>query len=540
MTIASEFSPHRRTLLLGGAALVGLAACKPKGPTTEAAGPVAKTRAGSVRGRTEDGVYTFKGVRYGATTAGRRFLPPAPPTPWTDVQPALDYGASSPQIAAGNGGGLYASWINLRPQSEDCLFLNVWTKGLADGKKRPVMVWFHGGGYATGSGSSKGYDGVRLANRGDIVLVTVNHRLNVFGYTYLGNIGGAAYADSGNAGNLDMIQSLEWVRDNIAEFGGDPGKVTIFGESGGGGKVSTLLAMPKAAGLFHRAIVQSGSTLAVRTTEVATTASKALLGACGVKSAEDLAALPVEKLLAAITPAKPPAGEPAPPPAVPTPGPTMDGRQLPRQPFAPDAPATAKDVPMLIGTTKDEQAGLMGARDPKTFDLTWEDLPGRLSALADRGLDPVKAIAATRALYPDANAGYVFFIINTEMGMRRNAILQAERKAAQGGAPAFMYMLAHETPVDGGKWHSPHAYDLVFMFDNVAKSASFVGDDKDAQKVADAMSSAWIKFAHEGNPGWDSYSAEHRAVMVFDTTSKMVVDPRSQERILYSNLKDPA
>ena len=528
------FSPDRRMLLLGGAALVGLAACK-----AAAREPIAATRAGKVRGKVEEGVNVFKGVRYGATTEGRRFLPPQPPQPWTGTLDALEYGASSPQNPAGNGGGLYQSWQNPRPQSEDCLFLNVWTKGLADGKKRPVMVWFHGGGFATGSGSSLAYDGVRLANRGDVVLVTVNHRLNVFGYTYLGKAGGAAFADSGNAGNLDMIQSLEWVRDNIAEFGGDAGNVTIFGESGGGSKVSTLMAMPKAEGLFHRAIVQSGSTLAVRTAEAAAETSQAFMDACGAKTAEELQALPEEKLLSAIL--VPGGAVPgAPPPGGGTPGPVMDGGSLPRQPFTPDAPPGTKSVPMLIGTTKDEQAGLMGARDPKLFDLKWEELPEKLASFKARGLDVTAAIAKTRELYPDLNAADVFFVIQTETGMRRNAILQAERKSAQGGAAAYMYLLTHETPVDGGKWNAPHAYDLVFMFDNVAKSASFVGEDPNAQKVADAMSTAWIKFARDGNPGWDAYTADHRAVMAFDTESKVVIDPRSEERQMYAGLKAPA
>ena len=531
MTVQSRgFAPDRRMLLLGGTMLVGLSACGVGGP------PVAATKAGKVRGVVEDGVKAFKGVRYGATTEGRRFLPPQPPAPWTETKDALEYANSSPQNPAGNGGGLYQSWQNPRPQSEDCLFLNVWTRGLADGKKRPTMVWFHGGGYATGSGSSKAYDGVRLATRGDVVLVTVNHRLNVFGYTCLDAVGGEAFAGSGNAGNLDMIQSLEWVRDNIAEFGGDPANVTIFGESGGGGKVSTLLAMPKAQGLFHKAIVQSGSTLQVRGAEAAAGMTKAFMAACGAKTVAELQALPKEKLLEAIlvTPGAP-AG--APPPGGGTPGPVMDGGSMPRQPFVPDAAETGKAVPMLIGTTKDEQAGLMGARDPKLFDLKWEELPEKLASFKARGLDVTAAIAKTRELYPDLNAADVFFVIQTETGMRRNAILQAEAKAAQGGAPAFMYLLAHETPVDGGKWNSPHAYDLCFKFDNVAKSASFIGNDPNAQKVADAMANAWIAFAKTGNPGWEAYTPDKRNVMVFDTESKVVVDPRSDERQMYAGLK---
>ena len=212
----------------------------------------------SVKGALEDGIAIFKGVRYGADTATTRFQPPQAPEPWTDVKDALGYANSAPQPASGDGGGLFASWRPNPPlpASEDCLFLNVWTPA-ADGKKRPVLVWFHGGGFSTGSGSSYAYDGVRLAKRGDVVVVTTNHRLNQFGYLNLAAYGDQ-FADSGAVGALDMVHSLEWVRDNIEAFGGDPSNVLIFGESGGGSKVCTLMAMDKAKGLFHRAVVQSG------------------------------------------------------------------------------------------------------------------------------------------------------------------------------------------------------------------------------------------------------------------------------------------
>lgn len=525
-TAPTRTGVDRRMLLAGTAALLGLAAC---GGEPAAAEPIATTKAGKVRGKVEDGVQVFKGVRYGATTEGKRFLPSSAPEAWTGTVEALEYANSAPQGPAGNGGGLYASWANARPLSEDCLFLNVWTKGLDD-KKRPVLVWFHGGGFATGSGSSLAYDGVRLANRGDVIVVTVNHRLNAFGYTYLGGLGDPAFKDSGNVGNLDMVLSLEWVRDNIAAFGGDPANVLIMGESGGGSKVSTLMAMPAAQGLFHRAVVQSGSTLAVRTADQATASAKKLMEAAGVKTIAELQALPQAKLIEAM--ATPGA----------TGGPVMDGGVLPRQPFTPDAPEISKSVPMLIGTTKDEQAILSGARDTTLFDLTWETLPAKLGALIiPRGLDAAKVIATTRQLYPDATAPEVYFVVGTEIGMRRNAIRQAERKAAQGGAPAFMYLLNWETPVDGGKWGSPHALDIAMMFDNVGKSASFVGDGAaNAQLVADKMADAWIAFARTGNPGWAAYDTQKRATMVFDVASQVVDDPRSQERVMYANIKDAA
>jgi para-nitrobenzyl esterase len=519
--------PDRRMMLLGTAAAVGLTACNggSEQAQSDPTSPVANTTYGPVRGTVEDGVAVFKGVRYGATTEGRRFLRPQPPEPWSDPADALAYGATAPQNPGGDGGGLYAAWRRDIPAiSEDCLFLNVWTPAVGDGVARPVMVWFHGGGFATGSGSAGVYDGVRMANRGDVVMVTVNHRLNAFGYTYLGDVGGPAFADSGNVGNLDMVLALKWVHDNIAAFGGDPNIVLIMGESGGGSKVSTLMAMPEADGLFHRAVVQSGSTLSVRTTSAAAATAERLLEACGVATAEELQALPMETILTAMDET---AGLGF--------GPVMDNRSLPRQPFTPDAPAISADVPMLIGTTKDEQAILAGAGDASLFDLTWAELPTRLEG---RDIDAEAAIAMTRELYPDASPGEVYFVITTEIGMRRNAIIQAERKAEQGVAPAFMYLLTWETPVDGGKWLSPHALDVVFMFDNIAKSDTFIPPEnaEEAQPVADAMADAWIAFARNGNPGWEPYTPENRAVMVFDEVSQVVIDPRGEERRFYAGL----
>ena len=246
-------STNRRYVLKGAIAAALVATLDLPVAFADAAAPVAVTKAGKVRGKVENGVSVFKGVRYGADTATTRFQAPRDPQPWNDVLDAFDYGNQTPQPSAGDGGGLFKSWANRRANSEDCLFLNVWTPALAgnlrDGKKRPVMVWFHGGGFSSGSGSSNAYDGVRLAKRGDVVVVTVNHRLNVFGHLYLAGIGGQKFADSGNVGVLDLVHSLKWVRDNIAEFGGDPGNVMIFGESGGGAKVTTLMTMPAAQGI---------------------------------------------------------------------------------------------------------------------------------------------------------------------------------------------------------------------------------------------------------------------------------------------------
>jgi para-nitrobenzyl esterase len=492
-------------------------------------GPIARTRAGQIRGATLEGVHVFKGVRYGATTEGRRFQAPQPAQAWNGIVDALDFGAQSPQTRPTNT-SLFRTWANPRPASEDLLFLNIWTQGLRDGKKRPVMVWFHGGGFSTGSGASHAYDGTRLARKGDVVVVTVNHRLNAFGYLYLARLStDPALADSGNAGNLDMLLSLRWVRDNIAEFGGDPGNVLIFGESGGGAKVSTLMTMPAAQGLFHKAVVQSGSMIRAQTPESATASAKAFMHALGLAPEQvgELRTLPLQKLVEALNSLTPAAGVNF--------GPVLDGRSLPRHPFDPDAPPASANVPLLVGTTKDETTLLIGGRDPSAFAITWEELPSRLLAHT-QGLDQAQLVADLRKLMPHASASDLFFTVTTARNFRNNALRQAELKAQQGTAPAFMYQLNWETPVEGGKWKSPHALEIGMVFDNVAKSAAMSGVSPEAQKVADHMSAAWLNFAKTGDPGWPAYHAATRATMIFDVESRVVQDPDRELRVLLAKL----
>jgi para-nitrobenzyl esterase len=513
----TSFETSRRAVVAGAAAL-GIA-----GPAYAQAAPIAATKAGQVRGTRVDGIYAFKGVRYGATTEGRRFMPPLPPTPWTGVQDATDFRNHAPQLGADRP-KVYDSWANPRPESEDCLFLNVYTPGLRDGRRRPVMVWFHGGGYTSGSPSSHYADGTRLAKRGDVVVVTVTHRLNAFGYLYLAHLD-PALADSGNVGNLDMIAALRWVRDNIAEFGGDPGNVLIFGQSGGGSKVSSLMVMPGAAGLFHRAVVQSGSAIRSTTVDAAQASTARVMRALNLPvSAEGVArlkAMPRTQLSAGIVDAGGSYGT------------VVDGRSVPRHPFDPDAPAVSRSVPMLIGSTTDETASLIGGRDESLFSLTWDTLPARLSQNL-QGMDVNRVIAELRRVYPNDKPSDIFFTATTNRQFRRNSILQAERKAAQGGAPAYMYLFAWRTPVDGGKWKSPHSVEHAFVFDNVAKSASMVGAGAEQQRVADAVANAWIRFARSGNPGWAPYTPARRTTMVFDAVSRTVDDPRREERVLFA------
>jgi para-nitrobenzyl esterase len=498
----------------------------------DAARPVAMTQYGPVRGSVEDGVLTFKGVRYGADTRSTRFAPPAAPTPWAEPVDALAYGPSAPQPARGRL-SLFDSWLpDPDPgTSEDCLFLNVWTPAL-DGGKRPVMVWLHGGGFTTGSGSSNAYDGVRLTNRGDVVVVTVNHRLNVFGYLYLDEYGDE-FAGSANAGMLDLVASLEWVRDNISEFGGDPDNVLIFGESGGGWKVSTLMGMGAADGLFHRAVVQSGPGLTLMEPETASAATSALLAELGLEAetVRELHTLPVETIAAAAA-------------SLAEKGvsvgnrPVVDGVHNLRHPFTPAAPEQSADVPLLIGSTRTEMSMLAGAGSRELFDLTWESLPAAIEN-SFPGVDAQAVIDGYRELHPDIDAVNLFFEALTDNSLfGRGSFTLADRKAEQGGGRVFQYYFNWPSPVEGGMWSATHALDIGFVFDNVAKSASMSGTGERQQALADVMSEAWLAFArsgdpnHPGLPEWPAYDPETRATMVFDDVPVVVNDPRGRERAI--------
>lgn len=497
--------------------------------------PLLRTNYGPVTGSREGDVRVFKGVRYAADTAGRRFQPAQAPARWTKPIDALEFGDQCPQIAGGDT-HLFDSWKNERQASEDCLSLNVWTRGLGDGKKRPIMVWLHGGGYVTGSGASFGYDGVRLANRGDVVVVTINHRLNAFGYLYLPGITkDPRYADASNVGSLDIVRALQWVHDNAAAIGGDAGNVTIFGESGGAAKVATMMAMPGAKGLFHKAIGQSGSmSLAGFSPEFGTTIASDLIATAGLDATkiDALATMPIADLVKVMQKSRSRGANFRPVP---------DGRSLPRQQFDPDATTVSRGVPLLVGTNRTETTLLIGGSDPSVFTMSWEDLPRRIAPFLAGG-DANSIIAKMKETYPSESASDLFIRMSTQRQYRRTAITQAERKVAGGGAPVWMYRLDWQTPIDGGKWRTPHALDIAFVFDNVAKSTSISGSGTDQQRLADLMSDAWIAFARTGNPGtkalpaWPRYDAKHRATMIFDVTPKLVNDPDPVERSLFEAL----
>ncbi|MGX9190151.1 carboxylesterase/lipase family protein [Stenotrophomonas sp. Ker107b] len=511
----------RYALMLGATSLPLLPAfAGVPGPRHDAA-PLARVRGGRVRGQLEQGIHVFRGLPYGADTAPRRFQPAVQEAAWRGVRDALAYGNAAPQ--GGSEG----------PGSEDCLYLNVWTPALRDGGKRPIVFYIHGGAYNNGSGSDPLYDGSALCRRGDVVVVTVNHRLNVFGYLYLAQLGDARFADSGNVGQLDLVQALQWVRQHAHEFGGDAGNITVMGQSGGGAKIATLMAMPAARGLFQRAWTMSGQQVTAAGPRAATQRAQIAMQAVGAADAEALRTMPMEALLAA-TRARDPSRVENSSLYV---GPVLDGRSLPVHPFWPEAPAQSAGIPMVIGNTHDETRAFLG-NDPANFALTWETLPAKLEKEQYVDLLPSVVIAEYRRLYPHYTPSEVFFAATTAGRSWRGAVEELEARARQG-APTWAYQLDWGSPLDGGKFGAFHTLDIPLVFDTTDRPGSRTGDSEAATRVAATMSEALIAFARHGDPNhgglprWQTYSLARRETMLFDTPSQQADDPRGGERRLY-------
>jgi para-nitrobenzyl esterase len=492
-----------------------------------------ETTLGAVAGSQNDGILAFKGIPFAAPPVGaNRFRPPQPAMPWTGTRDATRYGPIAPQTPS----PLESLFGGPQPeQSEaDCLTLNIFTPG-ADGARRPVMVWIHGGAFVTGSGSTPWYDGTAFARNGDVVLVTINYRLGALGFLHLDDVGGEAFAGtgSGNVGILDQVAALEWVRDNIEGFGGDPNNVTAFGESAGAMSVGTLLGLPAAKGLFVKAIPQSGAAHHARPTEEASEMARRFLAEAGLSAdANGVAALrelPLDALMAAqasLLPKTAASGGLAFAPVV-------DGIVLPERPIDAIGGGSAADVAVLIGTTRDEMK-LFSMMDPSLTDLDDHKLVRRGAAFAGSAEKAEALVATYRATRPDASAGDLWSAMSTDHVFRIPAVRLAERQSGLGNA-VYMYRFDWATPVFGGQLGACHALEIPFVFDNLdaAGSSMFTGEaSAEMRAMASTMHTAWHTFARHGNPGdnWPRYTASDRKVMRFDLAPEVVDDPNATER----------
>jgi para-nitrobenzyl esterase len=533
----------RRTFVKQAALLLAAVEARPWLRLEAAAGAsvTATTSAGTVRGTVDEGINVFKGIPYGDTTAGsNRFLPPKPPAPWEGTRDALAYGPTAPQTV-GAADVRDGAARRLPEEGEDCLVLNVFTPALSGGRNRPVMVWLHGGGFSSGSGSTPILDGTSLARSGDVVVVTINHRLNVFGFTYLGEAAGSDFASSGGAGMLDIVAALQWVRDNIDRFGGDPNLVTIFGQSGGGRKVATLMAMPAAKGLFHRAIIESGAVLRLTEREDAIRTTHLLLDELGLgrnragelQNLQALQNVPMARLLAAnaAVNAKLPGREPG----MTANSPTVDGRVIPSHPWDPAAPGLSASIPLLIGYARTEET-LYDRPTPETLAL--DDAGLKLRAAKRIGGDPGRVIEIYRTAHPDATPWDLWILIATDHPRGTYSRELAKRKAVQGGAPAFAYRFDWETPEGGGHMRSPHTVEIPFVFNNIKIAGPLISKMPEALALAGKVSAAWVAFARTGNPNtsglpkWPAYSAASRDTMLFNNVSRVEQDPDREPRLV--------
>jgi para-nitrobenzyl esterase len=512
---------------------------------------VAPTSLGEVRGRIVDGVSEFKGVRYGAPTGGdNRFRPPCAPSPWSGTADALEFGHAAPQRVPGGGfrnparpnvvapGLVLTDEIRFlrgrEPESEDCLSLNVWSQGVGSTRGRPVMVWLHGGGFNAGAGSSPLCDGANLVRRGDVVVVTLNHRLGALGFADLEGPLGADFAGSANVGMLDLVLALEWVRDNISAFGGDPHRVTIFGQSGGGWKVSTLLGMPRAHGLFHRAVIQSGPGVRMSERDAAGDLADRFLAQLGsvASAVRDPRRASTAQILRAQSAAELSLGPRLVPNILRGFVPVVDGATVPSHPFDPVASTGSAAVPILLGHTRTEMTLFL---DAESLALDNSGLDSRVAALGPRAQ---QAVATYRDRHPDASPSRIFAYLHSDVVMLPFVQTLAERHAALGGGSTFYYRLDFETPVLEGRLMSPHGLDVPLVFANTAAGAAYTGAGPGTRRLSDLMSAAWLAFAETGNPNteasglpdWSPYSAETPIAMVFDETCHVEPDPQQAER----------
>ncbi len=495
-----------------------------------------QTAPGRMRGVVRFGVNQFWGVPYAASTAGAgRFMPPSKVAPWNGVRDCFQVGNRAPQDPDGPISEVFAL-DRQEPMGEDCLNLNVFTPALGSGS-RPVMVWLHGGGFSGGSGNWLLYEGTNLARKEDVVMVSVTHRLNLFGFLYLADLGaGEKWANASNVGMQDIVAALAWIKENIAAFGGNPNNVTVFGQSGGGSKVTTLMAMPSAKGLFHRAIAMSGAQVRGATRENATRGTEQFLGKLGLKATQlDRLEQFTWKQLQEAYFAEPRIQGLAS-------GPVVDGRSLPRDQWYPDAPAVSADVPLMMGSTETEDA--------------WNDPPPPLQMSEDEMLTRVKRIVRNDdtkardmvALYRKTHAGIsntdVWLIMNADNTRRNNAQLLNELKAAQGKAPSYLYYFTWRSPVHKGQMKAYHTLDIPFALYNIDQAASMTGAMQDRYALAQRMSAAFASFARSGNPNhadlpnWPAFNTRAYPTMVFGNECKVMNDPNREERLALKAIRE--
>lgn len=485
-----------------------------------------QTTAGKIAGYVENDLYIFKGIPY---AQAERFMPPTPPDPWDGIRSCRYYGPTCPQgVRTGwqsDNQAFAFDWDDGYP-GEDCQRINIWTPSINNGKRLPVMVWLHGGGYYAGSGNElPSYDGSNLAKKGEVVVVSLNHRLNILGFLDLSAYG-KIYEQSGNVGLIDIICALQWVHDNISSFGGDPSNVTIFGQSGGGSKVSNLMAAPAARGLFHKAIVQSGSSIKSHNQEFTRALGVAVMEELGIKSSEieKLKTIPYQQLLAAgntamqkINEAKRSAGEDV---TMRSWGPVVDGLTLTAHPFYPQAPEMTKNVPMLIGTTINEF--MMGNYIPGAKEMNEEQIKNVLYTMMGEKTEAY--VTEFKNTYPDAKP---IDLLDIDTRFRKMAVNQADIKYAQKGADVYMYLFTWESPVLNGMLGSMHCMELPFVFNNIERCSHMTGGGADAHALASKMSDAWIAFAKTGNPNteslpeWEPYTTDKGATMFFGNDCKV-------------------
>jgi len=499
-------------------------------------GGIAKTHAGRVRGLLRDGVHQFWCVPYGAPTWGaNRFMPPQPPAPWSGVKDHFEITFAAPIEPGAEEPAPVVTALNRHtPESEDCLTVNVFTPGL-DNKARPVMVWMHGGGFSVGSGNYLLYDGTNLAKKEDVVVVSVNHRLNIFGFLHLADLGGEKWAGATNVGMQDLVAALAWVRDNIENFGGDPDRVTIFGQSGGGGKTTTLMAMPSARGLFHRSIAQSGYAFRGQTADDATAGAEQLLRRLGLRNdqLDRLQALDFRQIQAAFyqQPRIPRLGV----------GPVIDGRILPRHQWDPTAPSYSADVPFIVGSTETED-GWLG---PPEYDMSDEDMLERFTARIANGdeAEGRRLVELYKRTYPERRNQMLWLTADSDNTRRWSAQELSRLKHAQGGAPAYLYFFDWHSPVHNNRMGAYHTLDIPFVFYNLDIGASMTGSAQSRYALGHVMSAAWAAFARTGNPNhadmpnWPAFDPERYPTMMFGETVRVQNDPNRETRLAIEALK---